>query len=71
MGCPTRAAAAGLGLVGFASGLLWLYWKTPGMHEPGDPRPTEQGTVLAKDIWLLGAGLTLVIGGLVNRRRRY
>jgi hypothetical protein len=58
------SALAGLGLTGFAAGLLTLYWKTPGMHEPGSPRPTQQGIAIAKDVWLLGAGLTLVLDGL-------
>ena len=55
------SAVAGAGLVGFSAGLLALYLRTPGMHEPGSVRPTQQGTALAKDVWLLGAGLTLVL----------
>ena len=46
----------GAGLVAFSGGLLRLYWATPGMHEPGDVRPTQQGVPLAKDVWLFGAG---------------
>jgi hypothetical protein len=34
------------------------------MHEPGDPRPTQQGIPLAKDVWLVGAGLTLILDDL-------
>ena len=60
----------GAGLVGFGGGLMRLYWATPGMHEPGDPRPTRQGTPLAKDVWLVGAGLTLVLDDLFGRGRR-
>jgi hypothetical protein len=55
---------AGAALTGFSAGLLKMYWETPGMHEPGDPRPTQEGTGFAKDVWMLGAGLALVIGGL-------
>lgn len=51
---------AGLALTGFAGGLLGLYWRTPGMHEPGDPRPTQQGTAIAKDLWLFGMGVSLL-----------
>jgi uncharacterized membrane protein YphA (DoxX/SURF4 family) len=61
------AAVAGLGLSVFAGGLLGLYLKTPGMRKEGSLRPTEQGTALAKDVWLLGIGLSLVIDGLADR----
>jgi uncharacterized membrane protein YphA (DoxX/SURF4 family) len=64
------SALVGAGLVAFGGGLLRLYWVTPGMHEPGDPRPTQQGVPLAKDVWLVGAGLTLILDSLVSRRRR-
>jgi hypothetical protein len=64
------SALVGAGLVGFSAGLLRLYWATPGMHEPGDPRPTQQGVPLAKDVWLFGAGLTLILDDLTRRTRR-
>lgn len=52
---------AGLGLTAFASGLVRLYWKGPGMRQEGDVRPTEEGTGMAKDVWLLAIGLALLI----------
>ncbi|MDK0523731.1 hypothetical protein [Streptomyces sp. ML-6] len=52
---PTRLA--GLALTGFAGGLVGLYLRVPGMHEPGSLRPTQNGTPLAKDFWMLGIGL--------------
>ncbi len=52
---------AGLVLTGFSSSLLGLYLKSPGLTEEGSVRPTEQGVPLAKDVWLLGIGLALVI----------
>ena len=52
---------AGAGLVAFSGGLLGLYAKTPGMRD--GIRPTQQGTAIAKDIWLLGIGSSLVIDG--------
>lgn len=52
---------AGAGLSAFAAGLLGLYLRTPGMHKPGSLAPTEEGTPLSKDLWLLGAGLSLVL----------
>ncbi|MEV4758838.1 hypothetical protein AB0J86_27590 [Micromonospora sp. NPDC049559] len=64
------SALMGTGLIGFGGGLLRLYWATPGMHQPGDLRPTQQGAALAKDVWLVGAGLTLVLDDMFNRGRR-
>jgi uncharacterized membrane protein YphA (DoxX/SURF4 family) len=64
------SALVGAGLVGFSGGFLRLYWVTPGMHEPGDPRPTQQGMPIAKDVWLAGAGLTLILDDLFGRGRR-
>jgi hypothetical protein len=54
-------ALAGAGLTAFAAGLLGLYLRTPGMREEGSLRPTQQGTALVKDVWLLGIGLGFVI----------
>ncbi|GAB3937691.1 hypothetical protein [Micromonospora vulcania] len=64
------ATLAGLGLTALGAGLVQLYLKTPGMREAGSLRPTLAGTPLAKDSWLLGAGLTLVLEGLTHGRRR-
>jgi uncharacterized membrane protein YphA (DoxX/SURF4 family) len=61
-------ALAGAGLAAFSIGTLGLYAKTPGMRKPGTPLPTEQGTLLAKDIWMTGIGLALVIDGLTDSR---
>ena len=52
-------AVAGAALVGFSAALLNTYWRTPGLHEPGDPRPTAQGVALAKDVWMFGIGTSL------------
>ena len=48
-------------LAGFSAGLVQLYLKTPGMRQPGSLKPTPDGIALAKDVWLLGAGLTLLL----------
>ncbi|QBI18583.1 hypothetical protein ER308_02715 [Egibacter rhizosphaerae] len=64
---------AGLGLSGFSAGLLRLYWKAPGMRQEGDVRPTEQGTGMAKDLWMLGIGLSLLLAserGKADRKRK-
>ena len=57
---------AGIGVAGFSGALLNLYWNTPGMHEPNDPRPTPQGTGIAKDIWMFGIGVGLIADGLLE-----
>ena len=57
---------AGLALTPFAGGLMWMYSQIDAMHQPGSLRPTQVGTAMAKDVWLLGIGLTL----LATRRRR-
>jgi hypothetical protein len=60
------SAVAGAGLTAFSSGLLGLYARTPGMRKAGTPLPTQQGLALAKDSFLLGTGLTLLIDDLAS-----
>lgn len=62
------AGVAGIGLTGFAAGLLGLYLRTPGMRT--GLRPTRQGTAIAKDVWLLGIGVGLVAESVRRRRGR-
>lgn len=61
------AALAGAGLTAFSGGLLGLYAKTPGMRKEGSPLPTQQGIPLAKDVWMAGIGIGLVIDDLTDR----
>src|ERR1700760_3003682 len=61
------AAVAGAGLAAFSGGLLGLYAKTPGLRQKGSPFPTQQGIPLAKDAWMMGIGLGLVIDDLTDR----
>jgi uncharacterized membrane protein YphA (DoxX/SURF4 family) len=63
------SALVGAALAGFSAGLVQLYLKTPGMRQPGSVKPTQEGIGLAKDAWLLGAGLTLLLDGLPKRKR--
>jgi hypothetical protein len=42
--------------------------KTPGMRKPGTPFPSDQGTALAKDVWMMGIALGLVIDELTDGR---
>ncbi len=64
---PNRLAGAGLSA--FAAGLLGLYLRTPGMHKPRSLLPTQEGPPNAKDSWLVGAGLALLIGDCGGDRR--
>jgi hypothetical protein len=52
---------AGAAMASFSAGLIRLYLKTPGMRQEGSIKPTQDGIGLAKDVWLLGAGLTLLL----------
>ena len=60
------SALVGAGLTAFSGGLLGLYARTPGMRKDGTPFPTQQGIALAKDAWMLGIGLGLVIDDLTS-----
>jgi hypothetical protein len=64
------AGVAGAGLVAFAGGLLGLYARTPQMRKEGSIFPSQAGTALAKDVWLAGIGLGLVIDDLADQRRQ-
>jgi hypothetical protein len=56
---PSRLA--GLGLGAFAGSLLAMYLKIPGMTMEDGIRPTQEGTGIAKDVWLLGIAAALVL----------
>jgi hypothetical protein len=61
------AGLAGAGLTAFAGGLVGMYARTPGMHKEGSLLPTQQGTALFKDIWMVGIGLSLMLDELLTR----
>ena len=63
-------APAGAGLTAFGLGTLGLYLRTPGMRREHSLRPTEQGIGLAKDVWLVGTGLSLLVDGIAECRGR-
>jgi hypothetical protein len=60
-------ALAGLGLTGFSGALIAMYARTPALHKPGSIWPTQQGTGVSKDIWMVGIGLGMVVGALTDR----
>ncbi|MDA8373365.1 MAG: DoxX family membrane protein [Actinomycetota bacterium] len=55
-----RNRLAGAALSGFAAGLVGMYLRTPTLHKPGSFWPTPAGIAIAKDVWLLGTGVTLM-----------
>lgn len=55
---PDRAAGAAL--TAFSGGLLGLYARVPGLRQEGSVWPTQNGTAIAKDVWMLGIGLDLL-----------
>lgn len=61
---------AGAALTAFSAALMRMWWNTPGMHEEGSLKPTQQGTAVAKDVWLLGTGVALVLDGLSDGAHR-
>jgi uncharacterized membrane protein YphA (DoxX/SURF4 family) len=60
---------AGAALVGFSGALLNMYRHTPGMHHEGSLRPTSQGTLVSKDVWMLGIGLGLMTDAALEGAR--
>ncbi|GAB3848530.1 hypothetical protein [Nesterenkonia populi] len=60
---------AGAGLTAFSGGLLRMYLKSPEMTKDDGVRPTEVGTPIAKDIVMLGAGVTLILDDLFRRKQ--
>jgi hypothetical protein len=62
-------AVAGAALTGFAGGLVTMYLRTPALRKPGSVWPSQQGTAISKDIWMLGIGLGLLADALIDRKR--
>ena len=62
-----RASGA---LAGFGAMLTGLYLNTPGMTQDDGIRPTADGTAVAKDVWLVGAGLTLATQSFLSGTKK-
>lgn len=56
---PTRIA--GLALAGFSGSMISMYLRTPGMTESDGVRPTQDGTAVAKDSWMLAIAGALLL----------
>ncbi|VXC29193.1 hypothetical protein [Nocardioides sp. AX2bis] len=61
-----NATVAGAALTGFGASLLGMYLKTPSMTLDDGIRPSQEGIGVAKDVWLVGAGMTLVAQGVTS-----
>ena len=61
--------AAGAALTAFSAGLMGLYLRVPGMRKEGSLRPSQQGTAISKDVWLLALGVSLMAHARAGRTR--
>jgi hypothetical protein len=48
--------------------LVGFYVRTPGMHD-SKMRPTQDGTALAKDIWMAGIGIGLIVDAALSESK--
>lgn len=60
---------AGLGLTVFSASMVTMYLKTPGLTREDGIRPTQNGTAVAKDFWMLGIGLALILDSAKKKRK--
>jgi DoxX len=60
------AALAGAALTGFSGALLAMYARTPALRKPGSIWPSQAGTAVSKDVWMLGIGLGLMAGAVTD-----
>jgi hypothetical protein len=63
------ATIAGAVLTSFGASLVGMYLRTPAMTLDDGIRPSQEGMAVAKDVWLVGAGLTLLTQGLASAAR--
>jgi hypothetical protein len=56
---PSRLAGLGLGV--FSGSLLTMYRRIPEMTLEDGIRPSQQGTPLAKDVWMFGIAVALIL----------
>lgn len=54
---------AGAALTAFSGALTLLYWRTPALRRAGSVWPSQAGLAVSKDVWMLGIGLGLLVGG--------
>ncbi len=64
---PTSVAGAALSA--FSGALLAMYVRTPAMRVPGSIWPSQAGTAVSKDVWMLGIGLGFLADAWTSRDR--
>ena len=66
------AVVGGLGLTGFGAALLGVYVRSPMLRrdEGRSLRPNDLGLSIAKDSWMVAAGLAVLADVAFNRSRR-
>lgn len=52
---------AGMGLLAFSAGMMAMYFRTPELTQEDGVRPSQDGTSVAKDIWMVGIALALIL----------
>lgn len=55
---PNRVAGAAL--TAFSGALVTMYARTPALRRPGSIWPTQAGTAVSKDSWMLAIGIALM-----------
>lgn len=61
---------AGAALTAFSGGLVTMYARTESLHEPGSIWPSQAGIGIAKDVWMLGIGLGLLLDAAGGNHRK-
>ena len=61
---PATVASARIDCL--SASLVGMYLKTPSMTLDHGIRPSQEGTAAAKDVWLVGAGLTMLTQGVTS-----
>lgn len=64
---PTWLVSAGL--IGFSGMLMGVYLKTPGMTMEDGIRPAPAGMGIARDVFMLGSGLGLLLEELTVKNK--
>lgn len=63
---PTWLAA--LGLTAFSGSLVKMYLSTPHLTQEDGVRPTQEGTGIAKDVFMLGSALGMLVDAATDKK---
>lgn len=65
---PTKLVACAL--TALSGGLVGMYLRTPGLTDETGIRPSQAGTAIAKDVFMLGSGLGLMVDEMGRAARQ-